>query len=43
MSSDRPHPVPVSHTTAVLLIASTAVVWGFGFPMTRFALETGIS
>jgi drug/metabolite transporter (DMT)-like permease len=27
----------------VFLIASTAVVWGFGFPMTRFALQGGIS
>ena len=43
MSRDHSHPVPVSHRTAVLLIASTAVVWGFGFPMTRFALETGVS
>lgn len=43
MSPDRSHPVPVSHTTAVLLVASTAVVWGGGFPMTRFALQTGIS
>jgi drug/metabolite transporter (DMT)-like permease len=43
MARDRSHPVPVSHTTAVLLIASTAVIWGFGFPMTRFALNSGIS
>lgn len=43
MARDHSHPVPVSHATAILLIASTAVVWGFGFPMTRFALETGIS
>src|SRR5215813_985512 len=43
MQRDRLHPVPVTHATAVLLIASTAVVWGFGFPMTRFALEEGIS
>jgi drug/metabolite transporter (DMT)-like permease len=43
MTRDRSHPVPASHVTAVLLIASTAVVWGFGFPMTRFALEAGIS
>jgi drug/metabolite transporter (DMT)-like permease len=27
----------------VLLIASTAVIWGLGFPMTRFALDGGIS
>ncbi len=43
MQRDRSHPVPVSHTTAVLLIASTAIIWGFGFPMTRFALNSGIS
>lgn len=43
MADSQSHPVPVSHTAAVLLIASTAVVWGFGFPMTRFALGTGIS
>jgi drug/metabolite transporter (DMT)-like permease len=43
MARTHAHPVPVSHLTAVLLIASTAVVWGFGFPMTRFALEEGVS
>jgi drug/metabolite transporter (DMT)-like permease len=43
MPHDRSHPAPVSHTTAVLLIASTAIIWGFGFPMTRFALNSGIS
>ena len=43
MTRDSSHPAPVSHTTAVLLIASTAVIWGFGFPMTRFALDGGIS
>jgi drug/metabolite transporter (DMT)-like permease len=43
MPLDRSHPAPVSHTTAVLLIASTAVIWGFGFPMTRIALGSGIS
>jgi drug/metabolite transporter (DMT)-like permease len=43
MPPDRSHPAPVSHTTAVLLIASTAVIWGFGFPMTRIALGSGIS
>lgn len=37
------HPVSISHPTAVLLIASTAVIWGLGFPMTRFALDGGIS
>lgn len=34
---------PISHTTAVVIIALTASVWGLGFPMTRFALEGGIS
>lgn len=43
MQRERAHPTPVSHATAVLLIASTAFVWGFGFPMTRFALDSGIS
>jgi drug/metabolite transporter (DMT)-like permease len=43
MTRNSSHPAPVSHTTAVLLIASTAVIWGFGFPMTRFALDGGIS
>jgi drug/metabolite transporter (DMT)-like permease len=26
-----------------LLIASTAIIWGFGFPMTRFVLDSGVS
>ena len=43
MAQSQGNPVPVSHLTAVLLIASTALVWGFGFPMTRFALNSGIS
>jgi drug/metabolite transporter (DMT)-like permease len=43
MTRDRSHPTPVSHAAAVLLIASTALIWGIGFPMTRFALEGGIS
>ena len=43
MPHDHSNPAPVSHTTAVLLIASTAVIWGFGFPMTRIALSSGIS
>jgi drug/metabolite transporter (DMT)-like permease len=34
---------PISHNVAVLMIASVAAVWGLGFPMTRFALEGGIS
>jgi drug/metabolite transporter (DMT)-like permease len=39
----EPKSQPISHPTAVLLIASTAVIWGFGFPMTRFALNGGVS
>ena len=34
---------PISHSTAVLIIAVVAAVWGFGFPMTRFALDGGMS
>jgi drug/metabolite transporter (DMT)-like permease len=34
---------PVSHLTAVLIIAAVSVVWGTGFPMTRFALDGGMS
>ncbi len=37
------HPVPVSHASAALIIASVAAIWGLGFPMTRLALEGGIS
>lgn len=33
----------ISHATAVLIIASVATVWGFGFPMTRIVLEGGLS
>jgi len=33
----------ISHATAVVIIALVATVWGVGFPMTRFALEGGIS
>jgi len=36
-------PKPVSHSTAVLVIAGVAAVWGLGFPMTRIALEGGLS
>ncbi len=34
---------PISHLTAVAIIALVATVWGLGFPMTRFALDGGIS
>ncbi|MGA2905458.1 MAG: DMT family transporter [Candidatus Korobacteraceae bacterium] len=43
MHRESSHSVSISHPTAVLLIASTAVIWGVGFPMTRFALDGGIS
>jgi len=43
MHRDSSQSATISHPTAVLLIASTAVIWGFGFPMTRFALDGGIS
>ena len=36
-------PASIRHGAAVLLIASVAMVWGLGFPMTRFALNGGIS
>jgi len=42
MSSDS-NPAPISHAAAVALIASTAAIWGLGFPMTRYALNGGIS
>jgi drug/metabolite transporter (DMT)-like permease len=43
MHGDRSQPAPISHATAVLIIASVAMVWGFGFPMTRIVLEGGLS
>jgi len=43
MHRDSSHSATISHPTAILLIASTAVIWGLGFPMTRFALDGGIS
>ncbi len=39
----NPSRPPISHPTAILIIASVATIWGFGFPMTRFALDGGIS
>ncbi len=38
-----PHQPGISHPTAVLIIASVATVWGFGFPMTRIVLDGGLS
>jgi drug/metabolite transporter (DMT)-like permease len=40
---DRSHPTPISHGTAVLVIAVVATVWGFGFPMTHIVLQGGLS
>src|SRR5271157_5743701 len=37
-----PHQRAISHPTAVLIIASVATVWGFGFPMTRVVLDGGL-
>jgi hypothetical protein len=33
----------VSYSTAILIIASVATVWGVGFPMTRIVLDGGLS
>ncbi|MGO9519102.1 MAG: DMT family transporter [Candidatus Korobacteraceae bacterium] len=42
MTAQRPQP-EISHSTAILIIASVATVWGFGFPMTRIVLDGGLS
>src|SRR5271166_1988138 len=42
MTAQRPQ-AGISHRTAVLIIASVATVWGFGFPMTRIVLDGGLS
>ena len=34
---------PISHGIAVLIVALVATVWGFGFPITRFPLNAGVS
>ncbi len=36
-------PVRISHGMAVVTIAIIATIWGFGFPVTRIALERGVS
>jgi len=41
MTAQRAQP-EISHGTAVLIIASVATVWGFGFPMTRIVLDGGL-
>jgi drug/metabolite transporter (DMT)-like permease len=33
----------ISHATAIVIIAVVATIWGVGFPITRFALEGGLS
>ncbi len=39
-----PHPQrEISHRAAVLIIATTATIWGLGFPATRIALNSGMS
>lgn len=43
MPPARSHPAPVSHPTAIFVIAITAAVWGLSFPMTRLVLNSGIS
>ena len=42
MTTRRPQHA-ISYPTAVLIIASVATVWGFGFPMTRIVLDGGLS
>ena len=42
LMSRKPEHV-VSHAAAVFLIATTAIIWGFGFPMTRIVLDGGES
>jgi drug/metabolite transporter (DMT)-like permease len=40
---ETPQQSGISHAAAVLIIASVATVWGFGFPMTRIVLDGGLS
>jgi len=42
MTAQRTQPA-ISHPTAILIVASVATVWGFGFPMTRIVLDGGLS
>jgi drug/metabolite transporter (DMT)-like permease len=41
--SPQPQSPDISHRTAVLIIALTAMIWGLGFPATRIALSGGLS
>jgi drug/metabolite transporter (DMT)-like permease len=43
MSSGQSNTATISHGSAVLIIAAVAAIWGLGFPMTRFALDGGVS
>ncbi len=43
MSQPRSQPAPISHRTAILIIATVATIWGFGFPTTRIVLDGGLS
>jgi len=42
MPANRPQSAEISHSTAVLIIAAAAVIWGLGFPATRIALSGGM-
>lgn len=42
MSEHKHHP-GISHGRAIVTIAMAAAIWGLGFPMTRIALNSGIS
>src|SRR5271169_1357748 len=42
MTAQR-HQSEISHSTAILIIALVATVWGFGFPMTRIVHDGGLS
>jgi drug/metabolite transporter (DMT)-like permease len=43
MPPERSQPATISHAAAVLVIATVATVWGFGFPTTRIVLDGGLS
>ncbi len=43
MTNSRHQSAEISHRTAVLIIATTATIWGLGFPATRIALNSGMS